>query len=111
MKNDDSQEPCTVTISYDYGGGVVETYSETITPEEMAARIAAIQPPYVFEHDAEKGIFRLTWANGEVEVFRDRPVRYLVVEPDPRTGQMRPVAARRDWPMVVYLCREEREVR
>ncbi len=48
-------------------------------------------PTFAFEHDAEKGIFRLTWADGKVEVFRDKPARHLVVEPDPETGEMKPV--------------------
>jgi hypothetical protein len=43
-------------------------------------------PLFRFEHDAQKGIFRLEWADGEVEVFRDKPARHLFVEPDAETG-------------------------
>jgi hypothetical protein len=63
-----------------------------------------------FEHDPQKGIFRLERADGEVEVFRDKPARYLVVEPDSETGEMKPVV-KRGRPVFLYLCREEREVR
>jgi len=67
-------------------------------------------PPYTFEHEREKGIFRLKWSDGELEVFRDKPTRYLVVEPDRETGELRP-AITRGYPTYLYLCREEREVR
>jgi hypothetical protein len=66
--------------------------------------------PFRFERDAQKGIFRLEWADGVVEVFRDKPARHLVVEPDAETGEMKPVL-KRGRPAYLYLCREEREVR
>src|SRR5260370_12234036 len=47
-------------------------------------------PPFTFEHEREKGVFRLEWSDGEVEVFRDNPTRYLVVEPDLDTGELNP---------------------
>ena len=62
-----------------------------------------------FEHDAANGLFRLTSADGTVEVFRDKPTRHLCVEPD-EAGAMRPVT-RHGRPVFLYLCREEREVR
>ena len=65
---------------------------------------------FEFEHDADKGIFRLNWPDGKVEVFRDKPVRHLVVQPDAETGEMKPVI-KRGRPTYLYLCREEREVR
>jgi hypothetical protein len=43
------------------------------------------------------------------ERFRDNPVRHLVVEPDPQTGEMRPVTERGQ-PAYFYLSREEREL-
>jgi len=67
-------------------------------------------PPYTFEHEREKGIFRLKWSDGELEVFRDKPTRYLVVEPDRETAELRP-AITRGYPTYLCLCREEREVR
>jgi len=67
-------------------------------------------PPYTFDHDREKGVFRLKWFDGEVEVFRDKPTRYLVVEPDRETGQLRPAITHGN-PTYLYLCREEREAR
>jgi hypothetical protein len=45
-----------------------------------------------------------------VELFRDNPTRYLCVEPDAETGQMRPVM-KRGRPVFLYLCREDREAR
>jgi hypothetical protein len=67
-------------------------------------------PAYTFEHDREKGVFRLKSSDGDVEVFRDKPVRYLVVEPDRESGELRP-AIKRGHPTYLYLCREEREIR
>jgi hypothetical protein len=28
-------------------------------------------PPFTFEHDRERRVFRLTWRDGQIEVFRD----------------------------------------
>ncbi len=67
-------------------------------------------PLFTCEHDPEKGIFRIRWSDGDVEVFRDKPVRYLVVEPDDQTGELKPVV-KRGCPTYLYLAREEREVR
>jgi hypothetical protein len=67
------------------------------------------RPTYHFEHDPENGIFRIRWPDGTVEVFRDKPVRYLVVEPDAETGDVTPVV-KYGRPTYLYLCREEREV-
>jgi hypothetical protein len=64
---------------------------------------------YHFEQDPEKGILRIRWPDGKVEVFRDKPVRHLVVEPDAETGEMAPVV-KHGRPMYLYPCREEREV-
>jgi hypothetical protein len=68
----------------------------------------ASTPAFTFEHDAAQGVFRLRMADGTVEVFRDKPARYLCVEPDP-TGVMKPVT-KYGRPVILYLCREEREV-
>ena len=84
----------------DAGGEVVASY----------AYAADAAPPVRFEHGPAAGVFRLTAADGTVEVFRDNPTRYLRVEPDPQTGAIGPV-----WkygrPVFLYLCREEREMR
>ena len=53
--------------------------------------VDAPPPPFRFEHDPKARVFRLTTAEGTVEVFRDNPTRFLCVEPDPETGAMRPV--------------------
>jgi hypothetical protein len=64
---------------------------------------------FTFEHDTQKRLFVLTWPDGKTERFRDNPVRHLMVEPDPQTGEMRPVI-RRGQPTYLYLSREEREL-
>jgi hypothetical protein len=51
----------------------VYVYSYEIPPTE-----------FEFEHDVQKRAFRVRSSDGEVSVFRDRPVRYLVVRPDPK---------------------------
>jgi hypothetical protein len=60
-------------------------------------------------HDKAEGVFLLTRPDGTVERFRDRPARYLVVEPDSDTGELRP-AVRRGLPVYLYLCREDKEL-
>ena len=65
-------------------------------------------PAFTFSHDKEKGLYILTWADGRIEKFRDKPARRLSVEPDPKTGELRPVI-RNGLPVIIYLCREERE--
>jgi len=65
---------------------------------------------FEFEHDNDQGIFRLKWPDGETEVFRAKPIRYLVVKPDPDTGEVKPVV-KCGLPTYLYLCREEREIR
>jgi hypothetical protein len=65
-------------------------------------------PAFQFNHDKAKRLFVLTWPDGKTEHFRDNPMRQLVVEPDPVTGELRP-AIKNGQPVFVYLCREERE--
>jgi hypothetical protein len=62
------------------------------------------------EPDREKRVFRVVEPTGKTAVFRDEAVPFLVVEPDAETGEMKP-ALRLGEPQVLYLCREEREVR
>jgi hypothetical protein len=64
---------------------------------------------FSFVHDNAKAVYVLSRPDGTVERFRAKPARYLVVEPDPNTGGMRP-AVRGGQPVFLYLCREEREV-
>ncbi len=66
-------------------------------------------PTFRFEHDKEKKLFVLTWPDGKIERFRDNPAPQLMVEPDPATGELRPVIKHGE-PVYVYLCREEREI-
>jgi hypothetical protein len=82
--------------------------SRTSAPQLLG--LAATAPFFECEHDNELGVFRLKRPDAETEVFRARPVRYLVVKPDSETGETKPVV-RRGSPTYVYLCREEREIR
>jgi hypothetical protein len=77
----------------------VTTYTYSYDPEP---------PLYEFERQEEKGVFAVTGPDGKTDYFRDRPTRYLVVEPDPETGEFAPAVKRRR-PVFLWLCREERE--
>ncbi len=66
-------------------------------------------PRFDWEHLADKRLFALT-EDGKTEYWRDNPTRYLVVEPDPETGMMKPATTHRK-PVYLWLCREEREQR
>ncbi len=57
------------------------------------------------EHDEQRRLFRITGEDGKAPEFHYRPVRFLVVEPDPRTGKLEP-AFSGGQPRVIYLCRE-----
>jgi hypothetical protein len=57
------------------------------------------------EHDPERRALRLTRPDGTAIAFRDQPVRFLVVEPDPQSGKLRP-AISMGKAKVVYLCPE-----
>ncbi len=63
---------------------------------------------FCFAHDRTRGLYAATQPDGTTELFRDNPVRYLVVEPDPQTGELRP-AVKYGQPVYLYLCREQRE--
>jgi hypothetical protein len=66
--------------------------------------VEPVTPAFEFEHDKRNRLFILTWPDGRTESFRDNPVRHLVVEPDPETGEMRPVI-KRGQPAYLYLSR------
>ena len=112
MDRDEHLTPQERVCSCESAAGVI-TYTYFVMDEAEAtgsANVSKAPPPYTFEHDREKGVYRLKWSDGEVEVFRDKPVRYLVLEPDRQTGELRP-AITRGCPRYLYLSREEREVR
>jgi hypothetical protein len=71
--------------------------------------VEAAPGAFHFVHDNAKGVFVLTKRDGTTERFRDKPVRHLVVEPDPETGELRP-AIKGGVPVYLHLCREEREM-
>ena len=88
-----------VTYTYDVDGSVCR-FAAGDGPErdplggaiDWITYEVSTPPPVRFEHDPEARVFRLTTADGTVEVFRDNPTRYLCVEPDPQQhGAMRPV--------------------
>jgi hypothetical protein len=80
------------TYTYDAGGGLVSI-------SQSGA------PPSSCERDEKKRVFRITGPDGQKTEFHDRAVRFLVVEPDPTTGELEPVISRGK-PKVIYLCRE-----
>ena len=63
------------------------------------------QPHFEIRHDRDKRVFEATGPDGHKSAFHDRAVRFLVVKPDPETGELRPVTSRGK-PEVVHLCRE-----
>jgi len=62
-------------------------------------------PPCSCEHDEKKRVFRITGPDVQTTEFHDRAVRFLVVVPDPTTGQLEPLI-NGGTPRVIYLCRE-----
>jgi hypothetical protein len=111
--NSDSPSPelPMVAFIYDSSGRLVERREEPVAVPGMAGgqTIEDRSTPVAFEHDKPKRLFTLTGPDGRIEHFRDDPTRYLMVEPDPETGAMRPVI-KRGRPAFIYLCREEREL-
>jgi hypothetical protein len=81
--------------------GTLETWYEYLVEPH--------KPSFSFEHDKQKRLFKLNSLDGKTEYFRDNPARYLMVGPDPESGEMRPVI-KRGRPAFLYLCREEREL-
>lgn len=103
-----------VPVGDRHGGEDITTYtyssSKTDTDTGTDTDTHEGPPSVRFEHDAAAGVFRLIAAAGAVEMFRDRPTKYLSVEPDDETGGMRPVM-KHGRPVFLWLCREEHEVR
>jgi hypothetical protein len=60
------------------------------------------------EHDRDKRLFRILGPDGKTRVFRDEPLRFLVVARNPQTGETTPML-RYGEPEYLDLCREERE--
>jgi hypothetical protein len=76
------------------GNGAVCTYQ--YEPEPCRFRV---------KHDRRKHLIRISGPDGEMSEFEDKPVRFLVVETDPKTGEPRPCFAGGK-PKVMLLCRE-----
>jgi len=105
-----SGEPPTTVYTYDSRSqlqDVREWDGPAPTAQDLAGLVLREKPTFAFQHDVPNRVLRLTWADGRVETFRDPPVRYLVLERDDQTGELRPVV-RCGGPWCLYLCREER---
>jgi hypothetical protein len=65
---------------------------------------------WMIEHDPDRGTFRLTGPDGKVSIFRDKPVRHLVLQAHYQTGELEPriVHGSDPRPMYLYLCPEAR---
>jgi hypothetical protein len=115
--------PRVITYTYDASGRMQAMSASDPSPDEarlpfdMARasepgwlRPGEENPPPRIEHDREKKLYRITDHDGKTDVFRGEPVRFLVVEPDSKTGELKPVTYGGQ-PRYLYLCREEREPR
>ena len=100
---DDSRKPTGRLI------GVSENTIAGITTMTYSCEFEPRARSFTFEHDQQKRLFTLTGPDGKTGHFRDTPVKYLMVEPDPETGSMQPVV-KYGQPAMIYLCREEREL-
>jgi YD repeat-containing protein len=111
----------TVTYSYDSGGRITyvhDSQDRTVGADSGGRRGPVPVKPssrlFQWEHLKEKRLFALTDLDGgkadEPEYWRDNPTRYLVVEVDEETGDIKPAAKNRQ-PVYLWLCREEREAR
>jgi YD repeat-containing protein len=98
-----------ISYSYDPDGRLLEVTKERKGNTVITYSYEGLPDRFKFEHDMKRKLFVLTGDDGKVEHFRDNPTRYLVVEPDGETGEMRP-ETRGGKPRYLYLCREEREV-
>ena len=65
-------------------------------------------PRFQIEHDRKRRQIRVVETDGATRVFRARPTRYLVVVPNPLTGEIMPMM-RYGEPEYLVLCPEERE--
>ncbi len=90
------------SLIYDERGNVADVVRQD---GRAPATTGAPARRFHWERLPERRLFALT-ADGKTEYWRDNPTRYLVVEPDPTTGTIKPVLK---WGRPVYLrlCREE----
>jgi hypothetical protein len=101
----DRRVPLIATFTYDSAGRLMTLVYD---PGHDPAGAAPLR--FGWEYDPETRLYALTGADGQTEYWRDNPTRYLVVEPDPTTGTIRPVLER-GRPVCLWLCREQREAR
>jgi hypothetical protein len=104
------------TVSfYDSGGRIVHVSGCDPLPHTwVPGPPLPPSPEWGWEHLPDKRLYALTEPEGEgdrnTEYWRDYPIRYLVVEPEPETGKLRP-SLKHGKPVYLWLCREEHEVR
>jgi hypothetical protein len=103
------------TYTYDAGGRVVHVSGcDSLSCAWVPGPPLPSAPEWAWEHLPEKRLYALTEPEGEgdrnTEYWRDNPTRYLVVEPDPESGKMRP-SLKYGKPVYLWLCREERDAR
>lgn len=85
-----------------WSGGVTPFTYDT---GELVSTLQSEAPSCSCERDEKKRLFRITTADGQTTEFHDPAVRFLVVEPDPITGELSPVIIKGK-PKVIYLYRE-----
>jgi hypothetical protein len=64
---------------------------------------------FAFEHDEQRRLFTMTGPDGKTQYFCDNPGKYLMVEPDPKTGDMQPVGSEyvKAKPRIEAHCRRQ----
>jgi len=83
--------------------GGITTY--TYDADDVGSIPQPAAPPCSSEHDEKKRVFRITAPDGQTTEFHYRAVQFLVVVPDPTTGELEPIV-NQGRPRVIYLCRE-----
>jgi hypothetical protein len=90
---------------YPHWDGGITTYTYDAGKLNSFSGSQPVAPPCSCERDEKKRVFRITAPDGQTTEFHDRAVRFLVVEPDPTTGELEPAVVQGK-PKVIYLCRE-----
>jgi hypothetical protein len=62
-------------------------------------------PPVEIQYDRKRRRLRIAGQDGQTAEFADRPTRYLLMAPDPKTKELRPVMMGGE-PVIYCLCPE-----
>ena len=65
-----------------------------------------IEPKVEVAYDRTRHVIQITEPGGKTAEFEDRPVRFLMMERDPKTSALKPVIERGK-PVYYYLAREK----